>query len=82
MAQKEPPGSASTYEYTLGHKIDSDGRKRCIRMLFYGQGPLQIQDSILKALQTHGLMKTSDYGDDAIGFGLVFFETPDDALWT
>ena len=80
MEQKEPPGSLRAYEYVLAGLAKPHGRRRQIRMLFYGHEPLQHQDLIIEALKKQGLMPSAGYGDKSIGFGIVFFDTVDDGL--
>lgn len=80
MEKTGSPGSLNAYEYVLAGLANPNGRWRQVRMLFYGNGPLQHQDSILEALQKQGLMPSSGYGDSSIGFGIVFFDTLDDGL--
>ena len=81
MEQTRPPESLKAYEYVLGGLANPNGKGRRIRMLFYGNGPLQHQKPVLKALQQQGILPSSGYGDSSLGFGIVFYDTVDDGLF-
>lgn len=80
MEQNDPAGSSKTYEYTLAGLANTRGTPRRIRMRFHGRGPLRHQDRIIDTLTKQGLMPSAGSGDNAIGFGIVFFDTVDDGL--
>ena len=81
MEQTSPPESLKAYEYVLGGLANPNGKGRRIRMLFYGNGPLQHQKPVLKALQQQGIVPSSGYGDTSLGFGIVFYDTVEDGLF-
>ena len=80
MEKKDPARSSKTHEYLLAGLANPRGRRRPIRMLFHGHGPLYHKDRIIAALQKHGLRPSSDDRSESIGFGVVFFETVDEGL--
>ena len=80
MEKKDPARSSKTHEYLLAGLANPRGRRRPIRMLFHGHGPLYHKDRIIAALQKHGLRPSSGDRSESIGFGVVFFETVDEGL--